>query len=175
MAFAIKLDEARRLAVAHCDGQVLESEIHEAIDFSFDLARLPDGIDRIVLVEPTADLRALDAEVLHRIQERMLERSSPAGAPAFRSVLVTPSPFHRPIAELYKAIWDSHRLPGVEFWVVATPEEAARVLGLHRDRSARLPGALHDDAAPLAAVADPRAGGHCYTCNVAAATVRVRR
>lgn len=129
MAFKFDVFETQGLAVARCDGRVLEAEIHEAIAFSFEKLRIPPGIDRLVLVDPTADLAAIDAEALHRIHDHVFDLSGRDAAPAFRSVLVTPSPFHRPIAELYKAIWDSHRLPGVEFWVMTTPDEAARLLG----------------------------------------------
>lgn len=132
MPFAFTVYEDQGLAVAHCTGLVRESEIHEAIDFSFTVARMPAEIDRVCGVEPTANLRELSAEALHRIQVHMAQKSggSDGAGPAFRSVLVTPSPFHRPIAELYKAIWDSQHLPEVELWVVRTPEEAVRLLGL---------------------------------------------
>jgi hypothetical protein len=129
MAFSMHVFQTQGLAVARCDGLVLESEIHAAIDFSFEVWHMQPGTDRLVLVEPTADLGGIDAEALHRIHEHVFDLSGQHAAPAFRSVLVTPSPFHRPVAELYKAIWDSHRLPAVDFWVVTTPEEAARLLG----------------------------------------------
>ena len=134
MAVTIETYETQGLAVARCEGAVLEFEILEAVDFSFQTRRMPLGIDRIAYVAPTADLRALDADALYRIQAHVFDLSGGDGIPAFRSVLVTPSPFHRPIAELYKAIWDSHRLPGVEFSVVTTPEEAARHLRLTQGR-----------------------------------------
>ena len=131
MPISIHVHDTQRLAVARCDGVVLEAEIHDAVRFSFEVERVPGGIDRIVFVEPTADLRALDADALHRVQAHVLQLSGgPDALPAFRSVLVNPSPFHRPIAELYKAIWDSYRLPGVEFAVVTTLAEATRLLGL---------------------------------------------
>jgi hypothetical protein len=131
MPFTVDLYETDNLAVAHCDGLVLENEIHDAIEFSFTSEGAPGGIDRVVRVEPTADLRELDAEALHRIQSHVFRAGHARGSlSAFRSVLIAPSPFHLPIAELYKAIWDSQRLPGVEFFVVASAAEAARILGL---------------------------------------------
>jgi hypothetical protein len=132
MPFFIHAFEALGLAVGRSEGRVLESEIKDAIDFAFGPGRLPLGVDRIVYVEPTADLREIDSDTLHRIQAHIMQQTGvPDGKlSAFRSILVAPSPFHRPIVELYKAIWDSHRLPGVEFSVVTTIAETARLLAL---------------------------------------------
>jgi hypothetical protein len=139
MPISIHVHDALRLAVARCDGVVFEAEIHDAIRFSFEVEQMPGGIDRIVFIEPTADLRALDADALHRVQAHVFRLSGgPDALPAFRSVLVNPSPFHRPIAELYKAIWDSYQLPGVEFAVATTLDEGARLLGLPSSSAALL-------------------------------------
>lgn len=130
MPIFIQVHESERLALACCSGVVRESEVHEAIEFSFEIERVPGGVDRLVLAEPTADLSALDAEALHRIQGHVFRKGGAEATVPFRSILVMPSPFHRPLAELYKAIWDSYQLPGVEFTVVTMLDEGARLLGL---------------------------------------------
>jgi hypothetical protein len=131
MPFTVDVHEQHGLAVAYCDGLVREEEVFYAIEFSFASNVVRGGIDRVVRIEPTADLRQLDAEALHRIQSHVFDVSNAQGGlAAFRSVLIASSPFHRPIAELYKAIWDSQQLPGVEFSVVTTMAEATTMLGL---------------------------------------------
>lgn len=131
MPFTIDVHEAHNLAIALCDGLLREDEIHDAIGFSFAIREVSGLVDRVVRIEPTADLRELHADALRRIHAHVVRASSADGAmPVFRSVLIAPSPFHRPIAELYKAIWDGTDFPHVEFSVVTTPTEASLILGL---------------------------------------------
>jgi hypothetical protein len=160
MPILIQVHKSERLAVACCSGIVHEREVHEAIEFSFEVERVPGGVDRIVLTEPTADLGALDAEALHRIQSHVFRKGGAEATAPFRSILVTPSPFHRPLAELYKAIWDSYRLPGVEFLVVTTLDEGARLLGLPPS-SALLLCLRPADRGAARQPATPGHSGHC--------------
>ena len=118
------------VAVAYCFGNLTEADVCDSISFAFGSRRIEPGLDRIVTIDPDAELHKLDIEALRSIQRRILERERRDGGEAcFRSVLVHSSPMQKHLWQLYKAIWDVLDLPGVEFSIVASEDEAWEILG----------------------------------------------
>jgi hypothetical protein len=119
------------VAVAYCFGNLTEADVSDSISLAFGSRRIEPSLDRIVKTSPDAELHELDIEALRSIQRRILDQELRSGREAcFRSVLVHSSPSQKNLMQLYKAIWDALDLPGVEFFVVASEDEAWRTLGL---------------------------------------------
>lgn len=117
------------IALAHCFGNLTKADIHQSLDFAFGTHRIEPGGDRIVTIDPDAQLHALDTDTLKSIQQRVFEEETRGGRAAqFRSVLVHASPPQERIMLLYQAIWSGLNLPGVEFFVVADMDEALDIL-----------------------------------------------
>ena len=117
------------IAVAYCFGELSEADISNSISFAFGSGQAEPGLDRIVTFDPATKLHELDTTALRSIQRRVLEFERRNGREAcFRSVLVYSSPMQQHLMQLYKAIWDELGLPGVEFFVVASEEEAWKLL-----------------------------------------------
>lgn len=118
------------VAIARCFGTLSEADVSGAIDIAFGSRRIEPSMDRIITFDPDAELHELDFHALRSIQRLVLKRELQGGGKVcFRSVLVHSSPMQMQIMELYKAIWDSLDLPGVEFFVVASKAEAWETLG----------------------------------------------
>jgi hypothetical protein len=118
------------VAVAHCFGKLTEADVKNAINFAFSSGLIEPSLDRIVTIDPTAELHELDSATLRRIQQCVVSqelRGNRAGR--FRSVLVHSSPLQMQLLQLYKAIWDELALPGVEFFIASNLKEAWITLG----------------------------------------------
>ena len=119
------------VAVAHCFGKLTGVDVSDSINFAFGSRRIEPSLDRIVTISPDAELYELDIEALRSIQQCILDQELRDGRAArFRSVLVHSSPEQETLMKLYKAIWDALDVPGAEFFVVASEDEAWRTLGL---------------------------------------------
>ena len=128
----VEVSRAREgsVVVAHCFGRLSEADVCEAIDFAFGSRQIEPSMDRIVIFDPDTELHELDIEALRHIQQSLIHHELRAvGQACFRSVLVSSSAIQRSLLELYKAIWDELDLPAVSFSVVASEEEAWRILG----------------------------------------------
>jgi len=119
------------VVVARFFGRLTEPDIKRAIQMAFATGRAEPGLDRIVIIEPTAEVHELDSAALRRIQTCVHHEEVRGSAEvSFRSVFVHSSPLHTPLLRLYKAIWDELALPGVEFHVASSLAEASRLLGV---------------------------------------------
>lgn len=119
------------VAVAYCFGKLTEADVLNSLSFAFGSGHIEPGLDRIVTVDPAAELHELDIEALRRIQQHVFNEELRNGPEVgFRSVLVHSSPMQRHLMQLYKAIWDAMKLPQVEFSIVPSEDEAWRILGL---------------------------------------------
>ena len=118
------------VAVAYCFGKLTEGNVTEAIAFAFGERQIRPSMDRVVKLDAATELHELEYETLQRIQKKILDHELQAGREVgFRSFLVHSSPIQKSLLDLYKAIWDELALPGVEFIVVASEEEAWNALG----------------------------------------------
>ena len=66
------------------------------------------------------------------IGNRVKEETRGGRAAQFRSVLVYASPAQEKLMTLYQAIWSGLKLPGVEFFVVASMDEALAIFANSR-------------------------------------------
>lgn len=124
------------IAVARCHGNLTEDDVLAAVDFAFRSGQLEPGLDNITFFDPQAQVHELDFAALTRIQQQELKEETRDGRePRFRSVLVASEFPHRPIVQLYKAIWDVHDFPGVEFFVVDQWDSALVMLDAARPAS----------------------------------------
>lgn len=120
----------RTVAIAYCFGKLTEAEICDSISFAFDSRYIEPSLDRIITIDAGTELHELDIDALRGIQRYVLGQELRGGREAsFRSVLVHSSPMQMQLLQLYKAIWDSLDLPGVEFFVVASEAAAWEALG----------------------------------------------
>lgn len=119
------------VVIAYCFGKLTEADVAESVAFAFGKRQIRPSMDRIVKLDPAVELHELEYETLQRIQQRILDHElQDGGEVSFRSCLVHSSPVQKILLDLYKAIWDELALPGVEFLVVASEDEAWRLLGL---------------------------------------------
>lgn len=119
------------VVIARFSGHLSEADVRQAITLAFATGRAEPGMDRLVVIESTAEVHEVDTVALQRIRRCVHQEETRSSAnPSFRSVFVYSSPLHAPLLQLYKAIWDQLGLPGVEFFVAPTLAEAARLLGV---------------------------------------------
>ena len=119
------------IAIAYCFGKLTEANVTESVAFAFGERQIRPSMDRIVKLDPAVELHELEYDTLQRIQRRVLDHElQDGGEVSFRSCLVHSSPLQKILLDLYKAIWDELALPGVEFLVVASEDEAWKALGL---------------------------------------------
>jgi hypothetical protein len=126
-------DPSKAVGLVRCFGTLTEQDFQDSIRCAFGSLVFEPGLDRIVTLDRDVDLHLLDAAALRRICEHIvLHERSQGRAVRFRSVLVPGSDHQQPILSLYKATWDALRLPGVDFFIVPTEEEAWEKLNLPR-------------------------------------------
>ena len=118
------------VAVAHCFGKLTEADVKNAIKFAFSSGLIEPSLDRIVTIDPTAELHELDSATLRRIQQCVVSQELCGNSEVrFRSVLVHSSPLQMQLLLLYKTIWDELALSGIEFFIASNLEEAWIALG----------------------------------------------
>lgn len=128
------------VVVARFFGRLTEADIVHAIRLAFATGHAEPGLDRIVIIEPTAEAHELDSRALRRIQKCVHSEEMRGSAEiSFRSVFVHSSPLHTPLLRLYTALWDELALPGVQFYVASTLAEAVRFLGVRPPTPGDLP------------------------------------
>ena len=131
MPVEISTTQDGSVAIAYCFGILTEANVAESIAFAFGERRIRPSMDRIVKFDPAVELHELEYETLQRIQQRILDHELTGGGEVgFRSCLIHSSPIQKVLLDLYKAIWDELALPGVEFLVVASEDEAWKALDL---------------------------------------------
>jgi len=131
MPVEFSMSQDGSIAVAYCFGKLTEANVAESITFAFGERKIQPSMDRIVKFDPAVELHELEYETLQRIRQRILDYELQDGRDvSFRSCLIHSSPVQKILLDLYKAIWDELALPGVEFLVVASEDEAWEALGL---------------------------------------------
>jgi len=101
------------LVVIRVRTEIRPEPAREAIEAAYASGCLAPGRDRLLLIAPTARLHRMDHSALARHRERVLACERAAGGPRFRLAVAAASPLHRPLAELYAALWDLDGHPGV--------------------------------------------------------------
>jgi hypothetical protein len=118
------------VVVCRCYGNLTRADVLDSVKFAFATHQIEPGSSRIVTVAEDAELNELDPEALVDIRSQVLELERQDGRDAsFRSVLVASTNMQKMIMRLYKAIWDALYMPGIEFCVVESEEEAWKILG----------------------------------------------
>jgi len=129
------------VAIAKFFGRLTCDDVVEAVEFAFGSQDIEPGLDRIITIDPRAELDELDARALRIVREQILKREGlNNGGSGFRSVLVEQSPDQYFILNLYKAIWEELCFAEVEFHVVSSEQEAWRLL----ESSPLVPGEDHE-------------------------------
>lgn len=130
MPIEVARNQEGTVAVAHCFGKLTEADVKNAIKFAFSSGLIEPSLDRIVTIDPTAELHELDSATLRRIQQCVVSQELCGNSEVrFRSVLVHSSPLQMQLLLLYKTIWDELALSGIEFFIASNLEEAWITLG----------------------------------------------
>lgn len=115
--------------LASFTGRLKVTDVCEPLENAFTDGRFPRGVDRVLYLDPDAELSNLDLGALKEIQDRVLKREMNAdGKVKFRAVLVCPNEIHQGILKLYKSVWDVLKITGVDFTVVNNLESAFEIL-----------------------------------------------
>lgn len=115
--------------MAYVRGTITAPVAEDYIATSYAVGRLQPGRDRIVVVEKQARLHQLDIDALRRLQARELAEERARGGPSFHLALVAPSDYHRPLAQLYAALWDLTDVAGVSVSVDTSLPAAVHRIG----------------------------------------------
>ena len=135
MAFRIEVLEEQSLLLGFAWETVTLGDLKKA---AADLRRQPGyrpGLDRIQLVDRSADLSCLEAADLAELKKMVAALETPPGAhgppplPTFRGALVCADGMKAMLLNLYSALWGVEENPGVEFRVFSDPEEALAWFG----------------------------------------------
>jgi hypothetical protein len=122
-------DPERAIGLVHCSGRLTEQDFRDSASLAFGSLIFEPGLNRIVTLDAGTELHELDADALRRISEHIAAEEQRNGRSVqFRSVLVAVSDEQRVILTLYKAVWETLRLPGVELVIAATEMEAWELL-----------------------------------------------
>lgn len=94
------------LVVIRVGAEIRPDPMLEAVEAAYASGCLAPGRDRLLLIAPTARLHRMDHPALARHRDRVLACERAGSGPRFRLAVAVASPLHRPLAELYAALWD---------------------------------------------------------------------